>query len=340
MEVEARLLRRSDVSQIVTGWNLCLPYDRISRERFESIIFDDPNYEREGNLVATWNDKIVGFIAAVAREGTAGLDGAGKVHEEDFGYIKGLFVLKVSEGEGIKRCLLEKALRFLKSKAKKIARVGEYTGRYFSPGIDIRYEEELRFFLDNGFEKVDVEEDVTIDLNAFQPTEYQRQAQQRIELMGVAIKSYQTKFLDEMRCFAEKLDYPQWFPKDWELHFNENCYTLVAVSKSDIVGWARFFKDSERWWFGPIAVLKEFRRKGIGTCLLLEAMLQMKTVGASNVTAGWADVPFYLKSNWKISRRYIVLQKSLIGLDIKCMHADSKNSFHHVPNLDLNQRRT
>gem|GEM_PF-6630078 len=40
-------------------------------------------------------------------------------------------------------------------------------------------------------------------------------------------------------------------------------------------------------------------------------MLQMKTYDAPNVTAGWTDVPFYLKSNWKISRRYIVLQKSL-----------------------------
>ncbi len=135
----------------------------------------------------------------------------------------------------------------------------------------------------------------------------------RVADSRIIIKPYQTKFLDMMRDFVRKVNYPQWFPERWESSFQKkDHYHLVARRESTIVGWARFFKESECWWFGPIAVLEDLRQKGIGTCLLLESVLQMKALGAPEVTAGWANVPFYVKSGWRTSRRYSVLQKTLI----------------------------
>lgn len=309
MDIKVRTLRRSDTAEVVSGWNICLRYDKVTAEKFEGTIFGDPNYDRAGNLVATLNNRIISFVAAVAREGIAGHDGAGKTHEKDFGYIKGLFSLK--EYPAAKRKLLEEALVFLKSKGKQIARVGEYTGRYFSPGVDERHKEELRFYQENGFEKADLEEDVALDLKTFQPTQYQRRAQEKIRKMGIVVKQYQPEFLDRMCQFVKKINYPQWFPKGWELDFNRKSHTLIALLGTDIVGWAEFHNSNEGWLFGPIAVLEELRQKGIGTCLLLESVLQMRGFGAINVTAGWANVPFYLKNGWRVSRRYIVLQKRL-----------------------------
>ncbi len=311
MDVKVRMLRRSDTTEIVSGWNNCLPYDKITTEKFEGTIFGDPNYERSGNLVATLNGRIIGFVAAVARKGIAGLDGAGKPQEKNFGYIKALFSLK--EYTAAKRKLLEEALIFMKSKGKQIAKVGEYTGRYFSPGVDAKYKEELSFYQDNGFEEVDIEEDVALNLKTFQPTQYQKRAQEKITKMGIAVRQYQPQFLDRMRQFVNRINYPQWFPKGWETDFNRRRQTLIALLSTDIVGWAEFHKSSEGWLFGPIAVLEELRRKGIGTCLLLESVLRMKRFGALEATAGWASVPFYLKNGWRVSRRYIVLQKILSG---------------------------
>lgn len=79
------------------------------------------------------------------------------------------------------------------------------------------------------------------------------------------------------------------------------------------MGWATFGYSSstDDWYFGPIAVLEDFRRRGIGTCLLLESMQRMKEAGAPNVIAGWANVPFYTKNGWKVSRRYSVFQRRL-----------------------------
>lgn len=307
-----RLLRRSDTAQVVSGWNTCLPYDSITEARFDSTVFDDPNYVKEGNFVATQNGNVVGFVAAVAREGIAGRDGAGRIGEKDVGHVKGLFALEKCGGdEAIEKELLERALEFLKSKGKKIARVGEYTGRDFFPGIDTRYEEALRIYLENDFEEIDTEEDVMIDLEAFQPTEYHKLAQRRIRELGVNIDSYQPTVFQAMRRFAEKLDYPQWFPEGWELYFAKRGHTLVALLGKEVVGWAEFCLDSGAWFFGPIVVLKELRKMGIGTCLLLESMLRMKALGATHVTAGWANVAFYLNNGWMISRRYAVLQRDL-----------------------------
>lgn len=289
-----------------------MPYDKITEARFENTIFADPNFAKEGNFAATQNNNVVGFVAAVAREGIVGRDGAGTIRENDIGYVKGFFVLVDHDrDEAIEKDLLERALDFLKSKGKKMARVGDYTGRYFSPGIDTRYEKALRFYLTNGFREIDTEEDVMIDLSAFQPTEYHKRAQRRIRELGVNIATYRPTALQAMRRFAEKLAYPQWFPEGWELRFAKRGHTLVALLKNEIVGWAEFHLDSGEWFFGPIAVLKELRKMGIGTCLLLESMLRLKALGANSVTAGWANVPFYLKNGWMISRRYAVLQKEL-----------------------------
>ena len=311
MDYEFRTLRRSDIAQVTQGWNECLPYDEISGEKFEGTIFGDPNFEEEGNIVATSNRMIVGFSAAVAREGVAGRDGRGQDHEKDFGYIKGLFALDEHRGDNAKRALLEKALKFLKSKGKKIAKVGHYTGNYFFPGIDKRYEGELRFYGENAFEEVDTEEDVVLDLACFQPIEYQKRAQQRIEGMGVKIEPYEPKYLGSMQNFVKRLNYPQWFPKGWESVFAKSGSTLVALLGTEIVGWVNFHPHPDGGEFGPIAVLEDLRGNGIGTCLLLESVLRMKALATPNVTASWANVPFYIRNGWKISRRYTVLQRRL-----------------------------
>ncbi|MGQ9514644.1 MAG: GNAT family N-acetyltransferase [Thermoproteota archaeon] len=127
--------------------------------------------------------------------------------------------------------------------------------------------------------------------------------------MGVTIEPYQPKYLESMRKFVEKLNYPQWFPKGWESDFSKSGFTLIALLGEEVVGWANF--NPEGGDFGPIAVLEELRGNGIGTCLLLESVLRMKAMATPNVTAGWANVPFYLKNGWHASRRCSVLQKKI-----------------------------
>lgn len=309
--IEIRTLEKSDIPEVVEDWNQSLMHDKVSEERFENVILKDPNYEKEGNFVALDQGKIVGFVSAVAREGVSGKDGKGRSEEKDDGYIKGFFVLDNYWDTGIEEKLLDEATEYLKSKHKSVIKVVVYTGSFFFPGIDMRYERLLYFFDENGFERISTVGDVAVNLTDFEPTEYHKEARRRIAKIGVEITKYHPGMLEKMREYVERLDMKQWFPEGWEERFSESGHTLVALKGADIVGWANYWPGKERGEFGPIGVLEELRGNGIGICLLLESMLRMKELNTPRAIAAWAATGFYSKSGWEVCRQYVVFQKEL-----------------------------
>jgi ribosomal protein S18 acetylase RimI-like enzyme len=313
MKAKIRYLEKTDIGDVFAGWRAAFPLDDIPLERFEHRTLNDRNYAAAGHLVAIENQRIVGFVSAIARCGVAGQDGMGTAAEKEYGYIKGLYVLKeCTESLTLKRKLLELALAFIRSEAKTAVKVGQYTGYFFNPGIDVRYTGERQFYQANGFKEIDLEEDVSIDLTNFTPSPYHLATQQRIKQIGVVIHPYQSGLLSKMKQFVQRLQIPNFFPPNWEKGFDNWGTHLVALKDGDVVGWAMYNPVFYEGFFGPIAILQNLRRKGIGTALLLESMLQMKAEGTSSVTAGWANVPFYLKSGWIVSRRYTILEKQLV----------------------------
>ncbi len=313
MKTKIRYLEKTDINDVFAGWRAAFPLDDMSLERFEHRTLNDPNYVAAGHQVAIERQGIVGFVSAVARRGIAGQDGMGTAAEKEYGYIKGLYVLKeCAKPLILKRNLLDLALTFIKSEGKTAVKVGQYTGYFFNPGIDVRYTGERQFYQANGFKEVDLEEDVSIDLTSFTPSSYHIAAQQHTKQMGVVIQPYKIGLLSEMKKFVKRLQIPNFFPPTWEKGFDKWGTHLVALKEGAVVGWAMYNPMFYEGYFGPIAVLQNFRRKKIGTALLLESMLRMKAEGASSVTAGWANVPFYLKSGWVVSRRYTILEKKLV----------------------------
>ena len=315
--LETRTLERSDISQVVEGWNRSLVYDRVTQERFEQVILDDPNYEQEGNVIAHDQGKIVGFVGAVAREGVLGKDRRGGPYEKDHGYIKGLFVLDDYWDTGVGERLLDQAEGYLATKGKRVVNVVVYTGRRFFPGIDIRYERLLDLLDGNGYKRsldwgrILTIDDLAVNLTDFEPTEYQTDARKRMAKMGIEIATYRPEMLDKMRDYVEKLDMDRWFPKGWEDGFGESGHSVVALKDKEIVGWAGYWPNPQGGEFGPVGVLDTSRGNGIGTCLLLESMLRMKDLGTPKATARWAVTDFYLKSGWEICRQYAPFQKKL-----------------------------
>jgi ribosomal protein S18 acetylase RimI-like enzyme len=308
--LETRTLEREDIPRVVEAWNRSLVHDTVTQERFEWVILGDPNDEPEGNLIALDRDKIVGFISAVVR--------GGRPHEKEDGFIRGLSVLDAYWDRGVGERLLERAEAYLVSRGKCAVKVVEYAGgRYFFPGIDLRYTRLLALLAERGYERardwgeIYTIDDVAVDLTDFEPTAYHVEARKRAAAIGVTITTYHPSMLDKMRIFVEKLDYGHWFPAGWEDGFGASGHTLVALKEAAIVGWANYRPDEVDGAFGPIGVLTAFRGHGIGTCLLLESMLRMVELGTPQATAGWAETGFYLKSGWHICRQYAAFQKEL-----------------------------
>ena len=317
--LETRTLTRSDVPKVVEAWNRSLVHDCVTQERFEWVILDDPNYEPEANVIVLDRGKIVGFCGAVAREGISGQDSSGRPHEKDDGYIKGLFVLDEYWDMGVGERLLEQAEAYLASKGKRVIKVVQYTGRYFFPGIDLRYERLLDFFAGNGYTRardwgeIYAIDDLAVNLADFEPTAYHIEAKKRVVALGVKIAPYHPTMLDKMRVFVEKLEYYRhWFPAGWEDGFGASGHTLVALKEAAVVGWADYLPNKPEGAFGPIGVLEAYRGHGIGTCLLLESMLRMKELGVPKAQAGWSGATtFYMRSGWEICRQYAPFQKTL-----------------------------
>ena len=306
-----RPMEELDITGVVQGWNLSLSYDQVSEKHFKRVILDDANYEKDSCLVATHDGKIIGFISTIVREGILGADNRGRPEEEVLGYIKGFYVLEEFRRNGIGSRLLDGSIKYIKSKGKSFVRILEYTGNYFFPGIDTRYESAISFLEYKGFYKEYVINDVDIDTTDFQITDQHEDARQRAEKVGVHVEDYDPSMLDEMRIFAKKLDMISWFPEGWEDRFRSKGNKVVALKGKEIVGWASFSVSGDIGWFGPTGVLEKIRHNGIGSCVLLESVLQMKNAGAKRVIASWANTPFYIANGWKICRQYVVFEKSL-----------------------------
>ena len=311
MQITIRSMEISDLPEVVRGWNHSLPHDQVDESRFEDVILDDPNHKKGAALVAVHDGKIIGFINSIVREGILGADNRGRQHEKDNGHIKGIFVLEQFRRQGIGAKLLTEAEKYIKSKGKKIIRVITYTGRYFFPGVDLRYKAALRLFENRGYQEDHIIDDVDLEVKDYQISDYQKDARRRMAEFEVHIEDYDPSMLDEMRKFVEKVNMTSWFPEGWEERFKEKGNKVAAFKGEEIVGWASYHPGVGTAGFGPIAVLEEMRGNGIGSCLLLESVLRLKDAGADRVIASWANTPFYLPNGWNICRQYKVFEKEI-----------------------------
>lgn len=73
------------------------------------------------------------------------------------------------------------------------------------------------------------------------------------------------------------------------------CY--IATKDKELVGFA-CFEATAKDFFGPMAVRKDYRGRGIGKALLLRSLISMREMGYAYAVIGWpakAAVPFYEK---------------------------------------------
>ena len=73
------------------------------------------------------------------------------------------------------------------------------------------------------------------------------------------------------------------------------CY--IATKGKKLIGFA-CFEATAKNFFGPMAVLEEHRRKGVGKVLLLKSLISMREMGYAYAIIGWPTktaIPFYEK---------------------------------------------
>lgn len=307
-------LADGDVATVVEAWRKGLPHDPMTEAQFRRLLLQDPNYEPEAVQVA-WGDdgSVLGLGACVLRRTPEGKDGGGRKYEFERGYLKAFFVLDHPEQAETVDALLGAAESYCAQAGKRKLFVTQYTGPYFFPGIDLRYERLRDMLAARGYRDIWTLEDVAVDLRDLPIERRLAAARERAGPM-VEILTWHPDLLPAMRRFVEEEDERQWFPVGWESRAQWSQPREVALilrRGGEIVGWAQYWPGVPRAGFGPTLVLRRERGKGYGALLLLECMQRAREEGSETMSAGWANTGFYVACGWYISRRYAVLVKDL-----------------------------
>ena len=300
------------LEQVVSAWNLALPHDQLSQERFRRVMLEDPNYEPEGVLVAEAEDgTVLGFSACVVRRTVRGRDGSGSDWAFKQGFLKGFFVIECDcQGEVAER-LLAAAESYCRAAGKAELRVTEYAGPYVFPGVDLRYHCLYELLVRRGYRDVSTVVDAEAALDDPELPLRLASARRRVGA-EVALLEWRPELLPAMQRFVAAGDQPQWFPPGWESRFAQpEDRALVLQRGEEIVGWAQYGQGKPKAGFGPIMVLERDRGRGYGSLLLVACMARAREGGATAMTAGWANIGFYVANGWHITRRYAVLTKRL-----------------------------
>ncbi|MFZ9750791.1 MAG: GNAT family N-acetyltransferase [Candidatus Nanopelagicales bacterium] len=297
-QVEIRPLSSTDVSGVVTLWNQTLTAHPITQERFNSLFFSDvtgiPKLKHSSFVAVT--DQIVGVVIAYQRN----LPAPGLGLEPELGYLTAVAIAPSHQRQGIGSKLLKTAIADLNANQILLCgRTGSAPAATF-PGIDLdNYPAALEFFLNNEFIREAKAHSMSREINS----EIKLDLASNIEF----VTEIDPAVLYEFASAA--------FPGDWAdvaiAKLNQDPTELAVVTvDQNYAGFAVW----NQGWFGPIGVAEEFRKYGLGSLLVENAINNMYSRGIDRIWFNWADewvVPFYQRLGFVINRNYQRMKRTI-----------------------------
>ena len=125
----------------------------------------DPNFDRDGCLVAEVDGEVRGFLLSLVRR----VPFFGQGYEPEKAWITAFGVEPGWEGRGIGSALLDAALERLKGLGRTSVALSPYVPNYFTPGADAKaYARGIEFLTKRGFEVIERPISMRAELTGFQ----------------------------------------------------------------------------------------------------------------------------------------------------------------------------
>ena len=302
-----------DEEVFVSIFNACFgDYDDIRSMTLEEMkkMEESPSFNTTGMLIAECNGETAGMINAYVD----------KLREDEKGFIQWLGVLPKFRGKGIAKKLLKKALESLKQKQMKVAETAAQTDK----------EACLHIFEGFEFRQVRVTSMMKRSLENI-PCNIEENREVRIRSMRVKDEE-EIKLLNrlENETFKEHFNFrPRTIEETkyalFEIPWFKQQKWFFAVLDNHSIGYAGVGIDeglnkekNMKWgWILDIGVLKPYRRKGIGTSLMLYGMRLLNHQGMEDALL-YVDemnptnaVKLYQKLGFKVIRKNILYQLPL-----------------------------
>ncbi len=292
----------TDLTSILELCNGNMQWDTLTETLLREKILDDPDYDPQFALTLWEENRPVAFLFGVLHTFEA----------ERTGYIKCFVVDHSLHRQGIGRQLFREAeQRFIAQKATRI-RIGEAPVNYLQPGIDTRYSQAVSFLKAMDFHPFDTTLMMQTDLTVQEfstESEAKALAKRNIEIIRAGYEDMQDVF-----GFVDS-NFPRWHTQVM-LTYNSLPVSLhLARHQGTIVGFAAHNTNNfGNGWFGPIAVLPELQKKGIGKVLLKRCMQDMKDWGLEQALIPWAEPPLFFEKTVKarVVRDFIRFEKNIL----------------------------
>lgn len=315
LTMQIRPYNGSDEQALLNLWQMAMPYDRISARQFRTQVLLDPNFQRSKLLVATTNEKIVGFVLCLTRQVPLYLHGMDPEHA----WITAFGVHPDYRRQGIGTALFTTLLELLRSEERVIVEIAPYVPNYFIPGIDVDAYPETIQFLEDRLEFRTLYHAISMgaDLTNFQiPDDVHALMATRERNDGLSIGVVTSADIPELMPFI--IEHFGW---DWYRHVqsyllayfggsSQQMCVLVARLNGEVVGFCQ--QREER--FGPFGVRPDCRGKGIGKLLLFKCLERMNAKSVFYSYFLWTDeraARLYATAGYKKRRAFAVMRSKL-----------------------------
>lgn len=312
-EYSIRPYEPTDEAGVLRTWNRGLYADPINAITWRAKVLLDPNFDRDGCLVAEVDGEVRGFVLSLVRRVpffNQGLD-----PEES--WITAFAVDPAWQRQGIGSALLDAATERLRGMQRTSVALAPYVPNYFTPGADVAaYPHGIDFLTQQGFEVIERPISMRAELTGFQTPEPVAERQKKLDAEGVEIRPVSPEDITRILDFI-----PRHFSWDWhreasgvfnDLYNGDPRFVgmIIALQGEEVLGYAQH--RGER--FGPFGVRPDLRSRGIGRVLLsttLSEMLKKNFHAAWFLWTGDDAARLYSQLGFHQVRRFAVLKKTL-----------------------------
>ncbi|NKB66385.1 MAG: GNAT family N-acetyltransferase [Candidatus Latescibacteria bacterium] len=283
-----------DLEAIQAGWDRAVPHDPLATnwaQTSRDLVFLS---EEEGlSRVATLNGTIIGFVSATK------------------GTLRAIYVVGPYRRQGVGDALLAEIIEFAQKKGwnqLSVATFHHWVGTM--PGIDIRYENTVRFLEHRGFERGQLIPDMEADFQDIETASRQRPLQR-----VCTVSEYHPDEIEEMKAFDERREtgWPDWVWVNRIAKYPQTDHRvyLVARVEGQLVGCVEAQISHGVAEINYLSVESAYRHQGISSALLREIASVCQHRGAKSMFAAMVSHKFYEVNGWRVQREFVKMTNLL-----------------------------